>query len=171
MNRELSLYNLSEEMVKTLDYLYDDLGEIDENKELKIKEINDLITQKTDSVAEYVQFQKDLIEAAEKKIEKIKDFIKKTENGLDRLDVYVASCMDRMAKEKLEGSFSTITRIKPRDTAEIINEELIPVDYLYTPEPVAKIDKKLLLEDLKKGKIVPGAKLSKSSLSIKYKLI
>lgn len=171
MSRELSLYNLTEEMVKTLDYLYDDLGEIDENKELKIKEINELITQKTDNVAEYVQFQKDLIEAAEKKIEKIKDFIKKTENGLDRLDVYVAGCMDRMAKEKLEGSFSTITRIKPKDTAEIVNEELIPVDYLYTPEPVAKIDKKLLLEDLKKGKIVPGAKLGKSSLSIKYKLI
>lgn len=170
MSRELSLYTLTEEMIKTLDYLYDDLGEIDEQKELRTKEINELIIKKTDNIAEYVQFQEDLIRSAKERIERINDFIKKTERGLERLDNHVAACLDLSAKEKLEGAFSTITRIKPRDTAEITNEELIPVDYLYTPEPVAKVDKKLLLEDLKKGKVVPGAKLGKSKLSIKYKL-
>lgn len=171
MSRELSLYTLTEEMVKTLDYLYDDLGEIDEQRELRVKEIQELIVKKTDNIAEYVQFQEDLIKSAKERIERINDFIKKTERGLERLDQQVAVCMDLSAKEKLEGAFSSITRIKPRDVVDITNEELIPVDYLYTPEPVAKVDKKLLLDDLKKGKPIPGAKLGKSKLSIKYKLV
>ena len=169
MSRELSLYNLTEELVQTMDYLFDDMGEIDEQKELKVKAIEDLIVQKTDNIYDYVQSQKDLIKAAKERIERIEDFIRRTENGLDKLDTYVAGCMDRLGKEKIEGVFCNLVRIKPRDVADIVDPEAIPTDFLYIPPPVAKIDKKLLLEELKKGRKIPGAKLGKSSLSISYK--
>ena len=97
--------------------------------------------------------------------------MKNRENGIARLDQYVSDCMAMMKTEKLEGAFSTIVKREPADIVQIDDEKEIPVEYIVVPEPVASIDKKALLRDLKNGAEIKGASIVKSkNISIAYKV-
>lgn len=166
----VSLYKLSEELINAMRFLTDDLGEIDENMELKVKELQEMIVTKTDAVCEWRNSQLDLIDAAQRRIDELKDFQSRIESGLTKLDKYVGGCMEMLDQDKFEGVFSSITKIKPRDVVEVYDADKIPPDFLKIPEPVPSIDKTALLKVLKSGHDVSGARLGKSKLSIKYKL-
>ncbi|WP_211440974.1 siphovirus Gp157 family protein [Collimonas humicola] len=107
-------------------------------------------------------------------------------NVLDKMNA--ANARDQRKEEWLlatvAGSIQAVGLAMPRkypefrlnmqkniQTAEIVDEALIPADYktTVTPEPITKIDKKRLNEDVRDGVVVPGAKLSMATFKLTIK--
>jgi hypothetical protein len=68
--------------------------------------------------------------------------------------------------KKVECPAFTITVQNNPQKVNVLDEKQIPSDYWRTPEPkppVATLDKKLILEDLKAGKEVPGCTMMQTS--------
>jgi hypothetical protein len=85
-----------------------------------------------------------------------------------RLEQYLIENMRSEGIKSIDDGILRATVSKPRPIAVIEDDAAIPDSYMRIKTDVA-VDKKLLLDDLKEGKEVPGAKLgdSKPGLTIK----
>lgn len=166
-----SLYSISEEFSLTLEELMLSEGEIDENQEKKLSEIQSLLSSKTDSIVGWVKSQEDLIALADQRIKELQAFKAAINSKLDKFDVYANNCMNRLNVSKLEGTLSAIKKRKPTKVVVIHNENEIPLDFIKTPEPKAEIMIQEIGKAIKSGQAVPGASLQDSKkISITYDL-
>lgn len=158
---KISLYQAAEELEPLLD-LIDEDGCIPPETEAALAQFET----KGLSVAAYIlnceAHAKMIREAAlamdkradplEKRAERLKQYLR---DNMKRTGILDISCPEFSAKLLVE-----------RDTLVVIeNEAQIPIGYMRTPEPtppVAKPDKKLIGDELKRGGDVPGARLNKS---------
>lgn len=109
----------------------------------------------------------DAIEAlAKRQAERAKARRKKAQG----LEDYLLGQLDRLGKAKVETPELCVKRRKNPPSVEVVAEADIPKAYFITPAPppppAARLDRKALLEVLKEGEEVPGAKLA-----TKYKLV
>ena len=98
---DLSLYNIAEEQEAITALLEMDQGEITEDHEALIEQVEQMIAHKTDRVVGFYNFLTDEINNAKKRRDEISDFIKVREAAQKRLKDYVGSCMKKLKTKAL----------------------------------------------------------------------
>jgi hypothetical protein len=171
-NMNTSLYKITNELVERLDAIALADGEITDELEMQINNTSKSLSEKTDSIVSWVQYQNDLIDLAKRRVEELNLFIQGTKKKLDGLDKYVDNCMAKMGTAKLEGELNCIKKRKPVLVVDIYDETMIPMDFVkIPPPPPATISKTDVAKALKSGAEVPGARLVESkNISLSYGL-
>ena len=167
---ELTLYNIVDEQEAISALLEMDQGEVTEDHEALIAEVEKLIAHKTDRVVGFFNFLSDEIENAKKRRDEISNFIKVREAAQQRLKEYVAGCMDKLKAKCFEGEFYEIKERKPSKVLHINHEDLVPAEFT-TVETIVKINKADLKKAVKDGTVtVEGIELVDGKKSIQFKL-
>jgi len=154
-----SLWSITEDL-KALDELIEQQqGEICEITEEFINEIDRVLTSKTDGCAEFVLSLEEQSNAVEKRIAELKELQRRLELKRARFLIYIQECMMRIGREKTVGSFYQFSIRKNPPSLFISDENKIPPAFLSEKTEVV-IDKKAILDALKKGEIVEGAEIA-----------
>lgn len=122
--------------------------------------INDALEDKADGYASVVRSLEADNRAIDEEIKRLKQRKTSNENGIKRLKENLKETMEYTGKTKFKTAFNSFSISKNAPSKDVLNEKLIPKDYWVPQEP--KINSKLLLDDLKSGKEVPGAELKQT---------
>jgi Ni,Fe-hydrogenase maturation factor len=142
----------------TVEDLRDTLEAIEEAIELKVENIVKML-KITDAQAEVLRQEE----------KRLADRRRAFENSSQRLKLYAEEQLKKTGIQKVKGNLFTIYLQKNPPSVEILDEGLIPSDYIKT---VASVDKKLILEALKAGEAITGCEIRQSeSLRIQYGVI
>ena len=165
----LSLYDITEEKEAITALLEMDQGEVTEDHETLITQVEQMIALKTDRVVGFYNYLTDEIDNAKKRRDEITGFIKVREAAQKRLKDYVANCMAKLKVKSFAGEFYEIKERKPSKVLHINHESLVPVDYT-TVETVVKVNKAELKQAIKSGAVtVEGIELVDGDRSIQFK--
>jgi hypothetical protein len=166
-----SLYKIESELIELFNEVTENHGEMTEELELKISQLNNAITEKVDSCYGYRMALDDFSELIDLKINELKAKSEQINKKKEKFDNYVNNCLELSGKKELIGQFYRITKRKPSVVVEIFNESDIPMEFIKTPEPKPIIMKAEIKKALESGQEVKGAKLSESkNISIEYKI-
>jgi hypothetical protein len=133
---------------QTLEDLQDTLEAIEEAIELKGENIAKIV-KTTDAQAEVIRQEEKRLAERRKAIE----------NSSLRLKLYAEEQLKKTGIQKVKGKLFTIYLQKNPPSVEILDEGLIPSDYIKT---VASVDKKLILEAFKAGQAVTGCEMKQN---------
>lgn len=168
MNKELSLFKLNENYEKLLSQLYDqETGEVNEEVDAQLNALSTSIEDKCKSVGTWIGH----MQAEKNRILEMKMLIlereKAYEREIEKTTEYLKSNMERHKIKKITCPYFTITHsINPYGT-EIIDEALIPQEFIKTREIVkteSKPDRNAIKESvLKTGIQIPGAIVSQKT--------
>lgn len=130
--------------------------------------IEEAIDEKASNIVKLVSSLDVDVAGIDKEIKRLQAMKKTISNNQTNLKEYLRYNMELTGITKIKHSLFSITLGKPTVTAEIIDIDFLPDQYVNT-EVVIKADKKAILKALKDGKDIPGAVLStgKSRLLIK----
>ena len=157
----MNLYELSTDLVALRD-----MHEVEEVEKIKAIIEAEIETKSTGIVA-VVRNLEATVDAIDTEIKRLTDLKKVKKNNIDRLKEYTKECMELRGVKKLETSLGNISIRKTPGAVNILDEAIIPLNYI-TIEQVKKVDKKALLKDLKDGLIIDGVELKTgTSLTIK----
>lgn len=159
-----SLYSLTNEL-RTIEEKMENGEELNEQEILSLQTE---ILEKTDNCVGYMMSLEDFEKALSERKKQVDIALKAVRSKLERFEDYTLKCMNNIGTQSIQGKSSIIKTRKPVDIVEITNENDIPMQYLKT-ETITSLDKKALLDDLKKGIEVEGAKLSKGKVGLIYK--
>ena len=140
-------------------------GEITEKSQEMINEMDVLLTEKVDGVAEWLDYLESSVDEANKRIEQFKEISKSKEKQRSNFIKYIIFCSERSSISKFEGHLRRITVRQPSKKVEIINENLIPVQFFTRKEEIV-LNKKSLSDALKNGESIEGARLIDGEKSI-----
>lgn len=155
----MKLYELTEN--------YLNLQELLENPEVP----QELITSALDQVGEELEVKAENIAKLIKTLEvdiagfkeeekRLSDRRKSLENRVKNLKEYLDGAMKLTSKTKFKGKLFSFNIQKNAPGVSIIDEKLIPKEYLIEQAPV--IDKKAILNDLKNGEDIPGVEIKQT---------
>lgn len=166
--KELSLWQLTQEHQNLLSQLYDyETGEVNEIVQAKLDALEPSIEKKCISITKYIR----KLESDERELDNLLNEITKRKKSFEkereRYKKYLQDNMERQGiKELVCPYFSVRLRKNPYST-EIINDELIPEQFMKTKEIVqveVKPDKNAIKEEvLRTGIQVPGAYVSQKN--------
>lgn len=125
-----------------------------------LESINDALEDKADGYASIVRSLEANNKAIDEEIKRLKQRKTSNENGIKRLKENLKETMEITGKTKFKTTFNSFSISKNAPSKDVIDEKLIPADYWISQAP--KINSKLLLDDLKSGKEVPGAELKQT---------
>lgn len=108
------------------------------------------------------------ISAIDTEIARLQDRKKAIKNRDDSVRNYLKTNMEAAGITNIKCSLFSITLAKGRDVVVIDSEEDLPDEYVSVKTTVAP-DKKKILDDLKAGKDVAGARLGKTDTSLRIK--
>ena len=150
-------------MSKSLMVLLDERNQIAEQLETAenpaelIESLDKAVQVKAAGIAIYLERLDSMAAALDETIKKLQARKKAFQNRKERLKEYTLNAMKQHGIEKIECPECTISIQKNPPSAEVYEPKMIPVEYWKHPEPV--LDKKALLDDLKEGVVVQGARL------------
>ena len=153
-------------MSKSLMVLLDERNQIAEQLETAenpaelIESLDKAVQVKAAGIAIYLERLDSMTSALDETIKKLQDRKKSFQNRNERLKAYVLEAMKQHGIEKIECPECTISIQKNPPSAEVYELKMIPIEYWKHPEPV--LDKKALLDDLKEGVVVQGARLKQT---------
>lgn len=151
--------------------LIESMGEISEEKEVDMVQLEKEITEKTDSVVSWDKYLNQQKERIKDEIENLQTFLKQLGTAQDRYNNYILSCMDNMKVDEIEGNEYVIKRKKPTKVVSIVDEKKLPNKFIVAKEMVTYTpDKREIIKTLKEGTKVPGAELIDGKKSITFKL-
>ena len=165
MNR--SLYEINQDYLDILDNfeINEETGEVYFNEEL----LNNLETEfkdKVDNIACYIKDLQALSNAIKDEKKRLDDRLKLNDRKVETLTNYLSKSLEMRNIDKLETTRNKLSFRKSK-SVNVLDESLIDNQYFKVIEE-KKLDKKALLEDLKKGCEVKGAELlEKHNLQIK----
>ena len=163
---ELTLYGITEEILKLDEILEKDAGEITDEYLARLNEITPLLTKKVDGCVGNINREKDLIKAAKDRITALRDFIKAKETKIENFNIYVAFCLEKTGEKSFDGELHQIKLRKPSQVVEILNENKLPGECIIV-ETITKIDKKKVKELIKNGEMDTGvARLIDGKISV-----
>lgn len=152
-----SLYNLSMELQTINDELADNGGELSTELEAKMDALSIPFSDKVDGIVRWTKNLEGRELALDAEITRLQARRKATSNLRERLKAYVLDSMVRADRTKLDLDIAPVSVVKNNPSCEIITPEMIPAKYKTIRTEVV-IDKKSVLDDLKKGP-VEGARL------------
>lgn len=122
--------------------------------------IEEAIDEKASNIVKLVSSLDVDVDGLSKEIKRLQDRKKAITNNQDRLREYLRYNMEITGINKIKHSLFNITLGKPTVTAEIVDIDFLPDEFIET-EVVMKVDKKAVLKALKEGRDITGAVLSK----------
>ena len=130
--------------------------------------IEEAIDEKASNIVKLVSSLDVDVSGIDKEIKRLQGMKKSITGNQDRLKEYLRYNMEITGISKIKHSLFSITLGKPTVTAEIVDIDFIPDEYVNTDVTI-KADKKAILKALKDGEDIPGAVLStgKARLLIK----
>ena len=130
--------------------------------------IEDAIDEKASNIVKLVNSLDVDVSGIDKEIKRLQAMKKTITNNQTNLKEYLRYNMEATGINKIKHSLFSITLGKPTVTAEVIDIDFLP-DNFVTTEILMKADKKAILKALKNGEDIPGAVLStgKARLLIK----
>lgn len=163
-----TLYKITYELIETMELVFDNNGELTPELESQLNNIETMLTEKTDNIVGWVEYQEDVLRLITEKIGDLNELKKKISSRMKKFDEYVEGCLIASGKDQLIGDTKKIKVNKRRDVVNIYDEKLIPFEYL-TTKTETSVNKKEIMDALKKGIEVSGATITKSpNCSIKY---
>ena len=157
----MNLYELSSDLVALNDI--ESIEDVEVIREIIVQQIQ----AKSTGIIAVVRNLESNIDAIDIEIKRLQELKKKKQNNITRLKEYTKECMELRGVKKLETSLGNISIRKNPQGVNILDENLIPLEYIETKQ-VMSIDKKLILSDLKDGLVIPGAEIKQgTSLTIK----
>lgn len=140
---------------------YRNIQELLENPQFPNKEINkafdgidEEFNVKVENIAKLIRSMKVDVEGIKNEIKRLQDRKSVLENKVEALNRYTYDQMNSMEKKKIQGKLFTLSIQKNPKQVIVRDSTLIPEKYLIPQEP--KIDKKLILQDIKIGMKVNG---------------
>ena len=157
----MNLYELSADLMSLNDI--EDVEDVEVIREI----IEQQIQAKSTGIIAVVRNLESNIAAIDTEIKRLQELKKKKQNNISRLKEYTKECMEIRGVKKLETSLGNISIRKTPPSVNVLDENLIPLEYIETKQ-VMSIDKKLILGDLKDGLVIPGVEIKQgTSLTIK----
>lgn len=150
------------ELTDNYKQVYDLISEQGDEQALidTLASINDALEDKADGYASVIKSLQADNSAIDEEIKRLKQRKTSNENGVKRLKDNLKESMELTGKEKFKTAFNSFSISKNAPSKEVLDEKLIPKDYWISQAP--KINSKLLLDDLKAGKEVPGAEIKQT---------
>jgi uncharacterized small protein (DUF1192 family) len=163
----MQLYKLSQQYNEVESMFFED----DVNEQAIIdtlESIEDEIKIKTQSILSIITHCDRNISIVDAEIERLQAMKKSIEKKSSCLKDYLLNNMNKLELNKIECDLFTVTRVKGRDIANIINFDSLPKDYVIS-KTLSSPDRRLIFNDLKLGKKIDGAELVKSKESLRIK--
>ena len=151
------LYELSTGY-KNIEYLLEN-GENNEELQVVLDSLGEEIEDKAENIAKLIKNYEADIEAFKTEEKRIAERRRTLENDVKRLKEYLFNNMKLTGKTKFKRGTFSFNIAKNPASVEIVNQDIIPMDYR---ELVEVINKKDILQDLKNGKDVQGVILKQS---------
>lgn len=155
-----NLYDLSNELALIHDEIVSADGEISDSLEVRLDDCQLAFKEKVDGVVRWMANLDGKEEAIDKEIARLQARKKITQNLQSRLKEYVKASMIMADVTKLDLPTITISIQNNPPSAEIIDDVLIPSRYLTVVPEQLVVNKKAVLDDLKAGITIPGARLA-----------
>jgi len=162
-----SLYKISEELNIIVSEIEEADGEMTDAQESLFAQLQNHLTNKTDSVVEYQKKRQDRIDAIDKRIKELQSMKSSESAALERFTSYVRNCMELLKTDKIEGEYGIIKTRKNPLSVNITDDKLIDSKYKVVTQSI-NIDKKQLADDLKSGKKIKGAELKRNPVAITF---
>lgn len=163
----MNLYDISTEFTALEELLMMDGGEVTESHQELEAMVSALLLAKADNMVNFIQKLEDECDLADAHIKRIQLYKKARVNAIESLKNYVKVAMDKMDKQKVEGTMGSISIRKAPKVVDIINEDEIPVQFLKRKTEIIKTD---LAKALKEGQKIQGARLIDGKRSVQFKL-
>ena len=161
----LSLYNIT----NAFPLLMEQEEMTEEDKSKVIKELTNLLNEKSQSIIGYTRNIELTIEAMKTEEQRISSQRKALENRLSKFKEYVKDCMEKGGFTKVETEIGSLTIAKNPMSVEIENEDEIPAEF--KKEIVTtKIDKTAIKNYFKEtGDIPKGVNIYTQNTSLRIK--
>lgn len=154
-----SLYDLSNELALINDELAESGGELPDELEIRLDSLSLSFNQKVEGIVKWSKNLEGRESALDKEIARLCERKKATENLRDRLKKYMLESMQRAGKTKVEMDTFTVAIQKNPASLEVVDPEAVPATYKTIRQEVV-LDRRQMLDDLKAGKPLEGAKLA-----------
>jgi hypothetical protein len=143
-------------------------GEISELGDDDAELLGLIAADKIDSCVGYYQSMTDRAAALKERAKAFAEAAKIAEAKAERFKNYIEMCLKIAGKEEIAGKHSMIKFRKNPASCEIVDQDKIPPKYVEIIQEI-KISKKQILDDLKKGVAVAGARLVDDKKSLTFK--
>ena len=166
-----TLYQLTENYIKFNEYANsliesDDVTEEDLQMLVDtLNSINDSIEYKVENIVKFMKNLEGDIVAYKAEEERLKRRRQIQQNTYDRLKQYVQNMLEMAGIQKVDAGLFKVRIQKNPPSVEIVDEKQIPDEYKIPQDP--KIDSKKLLNDLKAGKVIEGAKIAEEKYHLR----
>lgn len=155
----MKLYELTES--------YLNLQELLENPEVPqelitsaLEQVGEELEVKAENIAKLIKTLEVDIAGFKEEEKRLSDRRKSLENRVENLKEYLDRTMKATGKTKFKGKLFSFNIQKNTPGVSIVDEKLIPKEYLIQQEPV--INRKAILKDLKNGEDIPGVKIKQT---------
>ena len=154
----MNLYETSKELATINDEIISESGEISPDLEAKLDALQLSFNDKVSNIGRWalnVIRKEDVLSAEIERLQKRKATFEKLR---DRLKDYVKMCMQVADKKKIElAQFTVYVQSNP-PSVEIVDPQVLPSHYVKIIQ-ATNIDRAAILQDLKQGRPVAGARL------------
>lgn len=164
-----SLFKIGAELQEVEHSIESSGGEISEDTEFILETLSKELATKSDGIVEYYKSKEAILVMIDERIKEFTDLKKREQNKLNKFNEYIVTCMDLMKTTKIEGQYSKCSIRKPSEIVNITDDKLIPMEYIKSKVSTS-IDKASIKEDLKKGKLIDGAKLTLGTRKATFKI-
>lgn len=154
------LYELTEMYQNILDLISDDEAG-NEALEKALEDIKDNIEIKAENMAKLIKNIDGDIEVLKVEEKRLADRRKALENKKENIKTYLENQLKIMEIDKVKTPLFTVALQNNPQSVNVLDEKLIPKDYIKTVTTTS-ISKKDLLEDLKQGLIIDGVELKQT---------
>jgi hypothetical protein len=154
----MNLYDLTANYKNLLDLL--DNPEVPQNIiEQSLNEVAEEIEVKAENIAKLIKSIDIDAKALKEEEQRLASKRKTLENRTEYLKKYLEAGMRATSKEKIKGKFFSLAIQKNAPSVNVIDESKIPENYFTITK---KLNKEVILEELKSGKTILGAELKQS---------
>jgi FtsZ-binding cell division protein ZapB len=146
---------------------YRNLQELLENEDVPqemvtkaLEEVGEQLEDKAENIAKLIKTLEVEVNGFKEEEKRLSDRRKSLESKAKGLKDYLDAEMKATGKLKFKGKLFSFNIQKNAPSVNVLDEKLIPNEYLIKQDPV--IDKKGLLADLKSGNDIPGVELKQT---------
>lgn len=130
----------------------------EEDLMVRVDELYDELQDKEDGVFWMYQESDKHINMFETQIKKMQDHVKIMKRAQERIKGLVIGSYEEVKRLPSHSEFNPLKISQSAGAVDIIDESTIPPEY-YIEKMELKLDKKRILDELKKGEIIPGVRI------------